>query len=248
MRKIAMRCTQEQFDDIKEELKNNNIKIKTDYQEIVKLEYLTNDYETKPLNVGFCGHWNKKYNCRETYEQWDKNIFLEACGIEPKYKITKETIFKYKMKDEFPEMFEVKLEVGKIYSYFDCVLCFQGIKNNLIQAYGFYEDKTWMDLCNCGNSPKEWKEYNPKIFEAALINEAKKRGFKEGVYFIEPKNVFCYNTKNRLAKGVIEMYGENSLCFSHTPSLIFKDGFWAEIIKTINKEEAEKKLGVKIVN
>ena len=35
--------------------------------------------------------------------------------IKETFEITKETIIKYKMKDEFPEVFKVKLEVGKWY-------------------------------------------------------------------------------------------------------------------------------------
>lgn len=317
MRKIAMRCTQEQFDDIKEKLKG--IKITDTFFNLKKYQYLTNYYNFEPgIGSVDTGYAHK----RENYEQWDKNIFLEACGIEtkptleevkeyfkdarivkcaytkkeyditkdivgdirddykefwikacstdinlwdektgyaeiikrkqPKYKITKETILKYKMKDEFPEMFEVKLEVGKIYSYNDCVLCFQGKKNGLLTAYGFRKDKYWMDLCTFGNSPEKWNEYNPRVFETALINEAKKRGFKEGVYFDNSTLKDNDFGKGNQIKGNVwfsKSDGGTIWCDSNEGynRQLFRKGIWAEIIQTITKEEAEKKLNCKIV-
>jgi len=78
MRPIAMRCTQEQFDSIKDRI---TLPIAEDvfrYSGLVQ-SYLTNDYNS----VG-----EVKYTIspvlanREIIETFDANIFLEACDIE----------------------------------------------------------------------------------------------------------------------------------------------------------------------
>ena len=76
---IAMKCTQEQFEDIKPKLKeigkigdllfafeNDNL-------------YLVNNYNGEKLyfDISYCGDFNRK-----VYEQWNEEIFLKACGIE----------------------------------------------------------------------------------------------------------------------------------------------------------------------
>ena len=44
----------------------------------------------------------------------------------------------------FPEVFKPKLEEGKWYNYGRSLLNYQGLKNYLIQAYGFLHDKSWL--------------------------------------------------------------------------------------------------------
>lgn len=108
-----------------------------------------------------------------------------------KYEITKyqiekladeSSIVKDCLKEWFPEAFKTELELNKWYVYGRSLLNYQGLNNkDLIQAYGFLEDKSWMETSNCGNDFKQWKEATPEEVETALINEAKKRGYKEGV-------------------------------------------------------------------
>jgi hypothetical protein len=79
MKPIAMKCTQEQFDSIKDRipLKIKNItSFETD-------EYLSNNYEGnyKVSNIS-----NKHANNREVIEHFDGEYFLECCGVEQTWK------------------------------------------------------------------------------------------------------------------------------------------------------------------
>lgn len=102
-RPIAMKCNQEQFDSIKPKLEKIGLKVAKPKGHRVYL-YLTNNHLSVDGLIGMTND-NKK---REIYETWNDKIFLEACGIEVEetYKITKEIILKYDMREEFPEVFE----------------------------------------------------------------------------------------------------------------------------------------------
>ena len=71
MKLIAMRCTREQYESIKEFIGELNQKDKRDFNEY---PYLLNDED------GFFA-FNKCFADRKVYENFDKDIFLEACGI-----------------------------------------------------------------------------------------------------------------------------------------------------------------------
>lgn len=80
MKPIAMRCTQQDWEDIKPILDKHIIKyIKVDV--FNKYPYLVNNWggDTSVLTNVEDQHKNS-YN-RTVYEEWDKNIFLEACDI-----------------------------------------------------------------------------------------------------------------------------------------------------------------------
>src|SRR3972149_5585946 len=106
---IAMKCNKEQFEAVRHHFCKKSI------QEFSEKDYLTNL---------FCGTENYIANVtmiiwgKEIHETWNEKVFLEACGIEPTFAITKETILKYEMKDEFPSVFKKELVVGKWYKYF----------------------------------------------------------------------------------------------------------------------------------
>jgi len=71
MRKIAMRCTQEQFESIKDEIK---LKIRN-LDNFKKYPYLINDSFDGVTNLATTtGNKN-----REVYETFDAEIFLKAC-------------------------------------------------------------------------------------------------------------------------------------------------------------------------
>jgi len=80
MRKIAMRCTQEQFDSIKDRI--------TYPMELLKFEnpwiYLTNDYLKKKIVST-----SAETEGREVYETFDAEIFLKACDSWEEEKIWK---------------------------------------------------------------------------------------------------------------------------------------------------------------
>jgi len=103
MKKIAMKCSQKDWDSIKDKLDQEKIVSITSFD---NEPYLVNDFNydgeianiTKPTKKKV----KKNYEIHETF---NAKIFLEACGIEfDEYEITKETVLKYQMKDEFPEV------------------------------------------------------------------------------------------------------------------------------------------------
>ena len=183
-----------------------------------------------------------------------------------KYEITKDQIetlsitdhgdTKIKLKEWFPEAFETVLEVGKWYTYRayndpqNDGICFVTKKPVLQEKLGFGI-----------NGRKEWREEftylqgyvfkeatESEVFEA-LKNEAVKRGydkentFVKSIFFDEREvNLSCsgYDKTNFR----LERNGE----FIYNGVTIFKNGKWAEIIPTITKQEAEKQLGMKIID
>lgn len=161
---------------------------------------------------------------------------------DPKFEITKETVLKYQMKDEFPECFEVKLKAGKWYEYNDCLLCYQGIKDGLIRAYGFLQNMNWIETDNMGNEPKRWVIATPEEVQQALEKEAVNRGFEAGVWikFKETKEVV------QLKSNECNYYEkDNSLCIGGYE--VFLNGIWHDILPQYTQQEAEEKFNCKIV-
>ena len=143
----------------------------------------------------------------------------------------------------FPEAFKAELQVGKVYKDQEGQLInFQGGKN----AYGFAGNY----FCNndgwgITTHDRNWQEAAIEEWESALIKEAKTRGYKNGNYdclsswgsdVVITDNYF-FDSDGYLFQGE-DMSDSN---------MIFKNGIWAEIIKTISKEDAEKQLGCKII-
>ena len=251
---IAMKCNKEQFEAIKPKLKG--IKIGCIYN-FNKWNYLVNNedgYSFVVCNTAKSG--SKRYD-REVHETWNERIFLNACGIEKKehFEITKETILKYKMKDEFPEVFDVKLDVGKWYKndqnaiFFTC-----NVNDKKPYGYGIAAGKVFVEDDNFA----AWSVSGLKlateqeVFEA-LKNEAVKRYKKgdyiNGLYSKKVKTLTFESTGIGQDKVHIDWYycvwmntgnGRNEK--------VFDSGTWAKIIPTKTKEEAEKLLGVKIIS
>jgi len=188
------------------------------------------------------------------------------------YEITKEQILelqKYatvsvskKIKNWFPDAFKEELEVGKWYrlSANKDVIVFYKEKAtdfNLFNAkgYGFYMNN-WEDIrryWTLTSDPQDWALATPQEVETALINEAKKRGFVEGVecnhilydlYFGSKINIenedFVFDVK------------DNSLDYSNQNQSyrIFKDGVWAKIIeqKEYTMQEIANALNIDVNN
>lgn len=151
----------------------------------------------------------------------------------------------------FPKLFK-KLEVGKWYkepNYGSAIYCITSIESNRnFSAYGFNWENRWTDK-KLDFGTTEDSSLTPatnKEVEEALIKEAKKRGFKEGVNF----NV-CRGSRNvqEFKSGhYFRMRNDGALCIRAAGcGTVFYKGKWATIIKeTITKEQAEKKLGVSI--
>ena len=151
--------------------------------------------------------------------------------------------WKTNIEKEFPKLFKKDaLVVGKWYNDKGCLFNYQKSSN----VYGFFTDGIWT------NDPWSWGgKYSTlatdKEVEQALIKEAKKRGFKEGVNF-----------KSNLMRGIGELFDGHfffdnkfELCYRNHGGVLytlFKNGIWAEIQETITREQAEKELGKTIIN
>jgi len=165
-------------------------------------------------------------------------------------RITKEQVLQLEadgnecVRDWFPEVFKVNLEVGKWYKLGDKFMFnFSGkySRSNNSGSYGFTMSGKWYD--NLGISVDEiYKVATDKEVEIALKNEALKRGFKEGVWFESAvsEDYFKFNY-------LFINDNDFSIIWNKGCGVIFKDGIWAEIIPTITKEEAEEKLKCKII-
>jgi hypothetical protein len=162
-----------------------------------------------------------------------------------------------KLKEWFPEAFNVELEVGKWYCHDRSgkgIVNYQGGSS----GYGFSVLNNWRDLIHDRWSfethAQEWRLATTEECESALIEEAKKRGYKNGLLIQDIYNgksiedlvnvssdLFDYES---IKAGVNQ--GKMALRDSDG-SIIFYEGIWAKIIKTFSKEEAEKLLGGKII-
>ena len=175
-----------------------------------------------------------------------KEQILELKNTLPKERVD------YLLKEYFPKVFGTKLEVGKWYKCtskgFDKFLFYlsniEEKTNRSVECgrgYGFCSAGDWF-----GNSSafglSDLEPATTGEVEAALIAEAKKRGFKEGVYC-------SFGTRGRegvLSSESFEYYSKENV-LSVGFNAVFQLGKWAEIIPTITKQEAEEKLKCKIV-
>lgn len=160
-------------------------------------------------------------------------------------KLSKKTILENPdktLREMFPEVFEVKLEVGKWYK-----LGTGGVFNYQIElggyfiGYGLSKYGDWFDDF-CENISVNVVPANHKELETALIAEAKKRGYADGNYkCLSGGSTVKHNDNYIFENGNLYSGWEH-----HFRNVIFKNGKWAEIIPTMTKEEAEEKLKCKI--
>ncbi|CAH56639.1 hypothetical protein PHG11b_12 [Flavobacterium phage 11b] len=164
--------------------------------------------------------------------------------MKTEFKISREQILKLvhgstidNLEEWFPEVFNVELEVGKVYKYKDCLFNYQlGNKCYGFDAYGWVKLRwSWEE------NYKGIKEATTEEWKYALIDEAKRRGLYYAINFIQAHNLKVSNGISqfhyRISKSEIWTYY----------GCVFKDGVWAEIIKTFTQEEAEELLGGKII-
>lgn len=137
-----------------------------------------------------------------------------------------------------PNFFDEKLEVWKWYkhNYQKDTIVYK--VDNL--GYGLFDglwDDSWViDVID------NWTLATEKEVEIALVNEAKKRGFESGVYFLP---IGCTLGLTRHGNNFAFDMESNSLIFNNY--CIFYNGKCAEIIETITLQEAEKLLNKKII-
>lgn len=246
---IAMRCNQEQFEAIKPKLEGLKIEDLSSFEDC---PFLTNNLRGEKDLISNIGSHDTQSRGREYVEQWNEKIFLEACGIEtPKFEITKETVIKYQMKEEFPEVFEVKLEVGKWYksTTSKSFVFVKKILGDEVFGYGFdYTGKYHNDNIGWTISIEEFRKATPEEVTEALKKEAVSLGLVVGNYalFGEIKEA------RRISEEIVWNERHNCLC-SGQNVLMNSSGQWATVIQTKTIQQAEellKELGheIKIVS
>jgi hypothetical protein len=163
--------------------------------------------------------------------------------------------WKKNIEKEFPKLFkEDDLKVGKWYKYPDFenwkLLITDNTKGKE-KGVGFNCSEIWMKdwLTDGGNELSSLIPCSDEEVKEALIKEAKRRGFKEGVRVdkllytnigsLNGDSKTCENKEFKLSFG--HLFIGNLLIFHNT-------GKWAEIVETITKEQAEKELGKTILN
>ena len=196
-----------------------------------------------------------KYTKEEVVELF--NEFDKELPNTSKYKFITNNFLKEKglIKEEF--------EVGKWYKSknHNITACYVDEHNNYGVSFGVWKDAMIL------NYFEAWTLATDKEVEAALIKEAKKRGFKKGVNYIsctlgdfktnieggkEGVKYNCNNVMGRkdevLCGKVIFDYDYNGL-FCSSNGWIFEDGKWATIIeepKEMTMAEVNKALGYEI--
>jgi len=150
------------------------------------------------------------------------------------------------LKEAFPEVFETF--TGWMVSESNGWL---GYFENNILKYGLVYDKwflsskiTLLKNVNCD------RPATPQEIQDVLEKEAVRRGFKEGVNINRPFDKYlnnCSIDKNIFPKDVDFFYNFKNDYLEHFGFVIYSKGTWATIITTITKQEAEERLGMKII-
>lgn len=187
---------------------------------------------------------------------------------EPKektYKITREQIkeihghskpygeIERKLKEWFPEVFETKLpncftgwvldeKYPKVIAY----------SENGFLKYGFDANGNWIEGTN--TKLLNEREATEQEVTEALIKEAVKVGYKQGIYIVDVYNGESEKDIVQVSSNVFQWEpigaginaGQMALRDSDG-NIIFHNGKFAEIIQTLTIQEAEAKLNCKIV-
>jgi hypothetical protein len=80
---IAMKCNEDQFDDIRPLLESGGCKI-NDISNFIQYYYLTNNFNGVQNDISNVDDSMIEDFNRKVYHEWDEKIFLNACGIESK--------------------------------------------------------------------------------------------------------------------------------------------------------------------
>jgi hypothetical protein len=157
------------------------------------------------------------------------------------------------LKELFPEHFTKFTGWAKTNSE-DSQKWLMYFKNNIIQ-YGFSGFGQWHI-----NEKKEY-QFNSEIdYEASnseveerLIEEARKIGYKEGLFMSDIYNGCSYNLNVKVSSNFFDYetikagknQGQMALRDSEG-NIIFHDGIWAEVLNVMSKKEAEEKFNIVI--
>jgi len=82
MKPISMKCSKEQFEEIKPILEENGLEI-YDLNLFNKFPYLVNNSVGNFGTISIISNGNKSFHNRTVFEEWDKDLFLKYCDIKP---------------------------------------------------------------------------------------------------------------------------------------------------------------------
>ena len=155
------------------------------------------------------------------------------------YKITKEQVLAIEkgggvdvslyLKETFPEVFKTELEIGKWYkgsADIKFLICYQSNGND---NYGFWQDQPYRNNISFGDY---WDDMSrlatPEEVSAALINEAKKRGYKQGITCAFGKDAHNRIIRENEIRWIPGWQDQGLLCMGM--NVIFTQGNWAQIL------------------
>jgi len=153
------------------------------------------------------------------------------------------------LKEAFPEVFESDFtgwakdnNIGneKWIGYVENDFLMYGIG-----ASGEWFDRRGMNILNRNNIPA-----TPQEIQEALEKEAVRREYKENVRIsrlFDKELQDCSIDKNIFPKDAGFFYNLKNDYLEHFGFVIYSKGQWAQIIPTITKQEAEERLGMKII-
>ena len=92
---ISMKCNQQQFNAIKPILEEHGWKL-VNITEFKSWPYLVNNYQNAQGNISNAVEGSKTCYNRTGYEEWNQDLFLRCCGIDPspKFKVGDKVIIK----------------------------------------------------------------------------------------------------------------------------------------------------------
>ena len=137
---------------------------------------------------------------------------------------------------EYPNEFGFKLDVGEWYkNQYGCLFNFNGgydLREDPC-GYGVDINKKWVESEKLGWGQDGLEKATPEEVKDALVAEAEKRGFKEGVT-INNSEVYNQKTDNDILTKGYFLFNKHGLHWAENENSwwsIFKDGKWAEIIE-----------------
>ena len=168
-----------------------------------------------------------------------------------KYEITKEQILKLANKAEqgctsviesdlknwFPDVFKTEFKVGTVYKIDKNIFyCTEINERGVLYGYGLFNAK-WGErfndgsgICACNEvaAKNRLVEASIQEWESALINEAKKRGYKQGITCAFGKGAYNRIISENEIRWVPDWQDKGALCMGM--NVIFTQGNWVEIL------------------
>lgn len=168
-----------------------------------------------------------------------------------KYEITKEQILAIEkvggadvslyLKETFPEVFKTEFKVGTVYKIDKNIFyCTEINERGVLYGYGLFDAK-WGErfnnrshICACNESAAKDRlvEASTQEWESSLINEAKKRGYKQGITCAFGKGAHNRMIRENEIRWVPDWQDKGALCMG--TNVIFTQGNWAKILPQEN--------------